>query len=150
MRSWVSNGIQCLYRVNAVPRILGIIAGNFFKDIGRFYNVLLRLLSLGAAVAHPTCLLGLDGLDELLVVAEARPGRVVETILFLDGLFGNHAFGVACEIGDELEVVDEGLRKVRDALLGCDLLLQPLDLLFQSLDLVLGVIHGIHPMFSLL
>src|SRR5262245_21777879 len=110
--------------------------------------MLLCSLACGAAIACASYFFSLDGLDELLVATEAFPSSIVKMVFFLYVLFGIQALSIACEIGDELEVVDEGLRKVRDALLGRDLLLQPLDLLFQSLDLVLGVIHGIHPMFS--
>src|SRR6516225_3627293 len=76
--------------------------------VGRFRVQQLRFLAHTGPRPDPPSPLGLDGVHEGIVTAEFFPDIVIEAAVFsLNLRFGQNAFAIPREIGDEFGVVDE-------------------------------------------
>jgi hypothetical protein len=85
-----------------------VVVQDIAENAGRRDEQLLRLLSCAVAITYPSYFLGFDSFDERLVVAEARPGAVVEVIFWFYGVFGQQALAVPGAVCNEIVVIFEG------------------------------------------
>src|SRR6516225_7940257 len=105
LRSVVGDHAQLLACFDSVSGRCAVIVQDVAEHVGGRGKHLLCPFSCGTAVAHPTYFFSFDRFDQRVVLAEMRPGIVVEVIFFLYLLFSTQVFGVACQVSDEIVVL---------------------------------------------
>src|SRR5262249_53818818 len=106
------HGAELLARLDPVAGARAVIVQNVAEDVGCLCEQLLCSFAGGGAVADSPHFLGFDGLDELLVVAQALPHIVWEPESLPHRCFAVALlpFRVSGKRDNELVVVEEGFR----------------------------------------